>query len=204
MRPAAFMRLMALTAALGVGCASQLTDSDGGDDADTDGSGSGGSGGSAGDGVGSTGAGASSSSSSGGSEGGGSASGGASASSTGAGGSQDCPADQHFCGGVCTGNTPQTGCFKSVACTACVAPAMGTSTCTATGDCDFTCGSGYMKSGSSCVCANECCTNADCSGDDTCVSGSCEPPAPTCDQALCLVTCFPGVGICVGSMCVCA
>ncbi len=119
-------------------------------------------------------------------------------------GGPECADDQHLCGGVCTGNTTQTGCFTSVTCAPCASPPInGTSTCSADGKCDFTCNSGYAKSGNSCVCAAECCSNADCPGGGTCQGGVCG--APPCDQAACIIECFAMfcVGICIGDTCTC-
>ncbi|MFS8071404.1 MAG: hypothetical protein ACMG6S_33960 [Byssovorax sp.] len=124
-----------------------------------------------------------------------------------------CPAGQHQCGGICTGNTPQTGCFGSSNCLACPpAPVNGTASCAADGTCDFTCGASYTKQGGSCVCSFACCTNADCGAGSACVGGSCSAPQPTCDQGACTAGCLasclfgqgtPGIGICMNSACTC-
>jgi hypothetical protein len=119
-------------------------------------------------------------------------------------GGPDCSAEQHLCGGVCTNNTPQTGCFTSVTCAPCASPPVNaSSTCSADGKCDFSCTPGYMKSGNVCVCASECCSDADCGGGQVCQGNQCV--APPCDQAQCILDCFAQlcVGLCVGDMCVC-
>jgi hypothetical protein len=129
-----------------------------------------------------------------------------SAASSGSGGSP-CDADEHLCGGICSGNTPQTGCFQSVTCAACAAPPIhGSVTCSSAGLCDFTCGAGYTKSGNSCVCANECCSDSDCGNGASCDGGVCgEPPPPPCDDAACAFECglYLCVGICLGDICTC-
>lgn len=215
---ARWLALLAMGLGLGIGCASQLTDVVGGggdsdDDEATSGSGgSGNGGGSSGEG----GTGSSASSSSNGAAGstgatgstGGTGAGGdpTGPGSGGAGGGSQCPQGQHFCGGVCAGNTPQTGCYQSSSCAPCSPPANGTSTCAADGSCDFTCGAGWMKNGAQCVCASQCCSDNDCSGDDTCVNGTCTPPPPTCDLAVCIFECGFTTGcpgICVGPTCTC-
>ncbi|MEJ7729142.1 MAG: hypothetical protein WKG00_08000 [Polyangiaceae bacterium] len=206
------MALLALGVGLGVGCASQLTDVVGGDGDDGDPSGTGSAGGAGQVGSGGTGSsgsdGGSTASSSTASTGGDGASGGAGSGpgGSGAGGSAPCPQGQHFCGGVCAGNTTQTGCVLSDRCAPCAAPVNGTSSCTAAGACDFTCGAGWMKSGAQCVCANECCSDSECSNGETCVSGTCTAPPPTCDLAECIFECGLTTGcpgVCLGSACTC-
>jgi hypothetical protein len=119
----------------------------------------------------------------------------------------DCPAGQHFCGGLCAGNTPQTGCSASSSCSPCPdAPLHGALTCSAAGQCDFTCTGNYQKSGNSCSCATQCCTDADCGNGSTCQGGTCSaPPPPACDANACVATCVAtciiqgklGIGICL-------
>lgn len=119
-------------------------------------------------------------------------------------GGPDCAADQHLCGGVCANNTPQTGCFTSVTCAPCAAPPVNaSSTCSADGKCDFTCTSGWVKSGNSCVCGSECCSDADCGSGLVCQGNQCV--AAPCDQAQCFLDCFAMfcVGLCVGDQCTC-
>ena len=123
-----------------------------------------------------------------------------------------CPAGQHQCGGVCAGNTPETGCFGSNDCLSCTAPVNGTSTCTANGTCDFSCGASYTKVGNTCMCSFSCCSDADCSAGSACLGGSCSVAPPTCDPddctASCLVQCFIqgkfGIGACNNGACACA
>lgn len=127
-----------------------------------------------------------------------------------------CPAMQHFCGGICAGNTPQTGCYGSTTCTACdgnAVPTGGILICNAQGACDFDCTTGYTKSGNQCVCQTQCCSDADCASGEVCMNGTCQGSTTTgggsCDPnactAGCLVMCFPGfgVGICLGGACQC-
>lgn len=125
-----------------------------------------------------------------------------------------CPAGQHLCGGVCAGNTPQTGCFGSSNCAPCMAaPVNSTSICTDNGTCDFTCGGGYVKNGNACVCGTAvCCADSDCGGNgSTCVGGNCTVPA-TCDGFQCATSCLayclftkgtPGLGACLFGNCNC-
>ncbi|MEP7120621.1 MAG: hypothetical protein ABJE95_06920 [Byssovorax sp.] len=128
-----------------------------------------------------------------------------------------CPAGQHLCGGICAGNTIQTGCFGSSDCLPCgPAPVNGTTVCSGNGTCDFTCGANYVKQGNTCACAASCCSDADCGGNGaTCSGGSCvvaPPPPPSCDSATCTSGCFAacffqmkvGVGTCINGACVCA
>jgi hypothetical protein len=111
-----------------------------------------------------------------------------------------CAPPKHECGGICTPNTPATGCYQSVSCNPCPpAPSFGTSVCTMDGLCDFTCQQPYVKQGSACGCASECCSSADCNG-GTCQNGTCtDPPPPPCDMATCtsdcFLMCFPGFGL---------
>ena len=117
-----------------------------------------------------------------------------------------CGATEHLCSGVCAPNTPQTGCFTSQTCSPCLAPANGSSICSAQGLCDVSCNSGYNKSGTTCVCASACCQNADCPSGQTCMGGTCSGGGGgTCDQAVCIATCLiqGKLGICQGSTCLC-
>jgi len=116
-----------------------------------------------------------------------------------------CGATEHLCGGICTGNTPATGCYQSVDCTACPNVPNGTATCDANGLCAATCNSPYVPSGNSCICPNQCCTNADCpTSGSTCDNGTCVEPS-TCDQALCIALCGlqSKIGVCLGDQCTC-
>lgn len=111
-----------------------------------------------------------------------------------------CGAGEHFCGGICVGNTPQTGCHQSTSCAACPPVANGTTKCSPEGICDFDCASPYVKSGSVCSCPTQCCTNADCGGSATCENGQCIEP---CDEGACILSCFPDFGVCLADQCVC-
>lgn len=75
---------------------------------------------------------------------------GSAAGALGTGGS--CASNEKLCGGVCVGFGPANGC-SAPGCTACSqqAPAHGVLACNAQGQCDFSCDSGYNKSGSNCV-----------------------------------------------------
>jgi len=129
-----------------------------------------------------------------------------SSSSTGTG--SMCPPMQHVCGGICVGNTPDTGCFGSTNCTACPTPLNGASKCDTAGQCDFYCNVGYTKSGSQCVCMTACCIDTDCSNGQTCSGGTCSTP---CDQTQCQFTCTfqcatmnkIGTGTCTANGCTC-
>ena len=120
-------------------------------------------------------------------------------------GTGECGPDQHLCGGVCTGNTPGTGCLSSASCTPCPTTANGAPTCSAQGTCDVTCNSGYNKVGMQCQCAAQCCSAADCPSGQTCNGGVCETPTVPCDEQACFLQCFAQmqVGTCVADICVC-
>ncbi|MCA9623383.1 MAG: hypothetical protein KC731_30390, partial [Myxococcales bacterium] len=113
-----------------------------------------------------------------------------------------CNAPQHLCGGICVGNTPATGCYQSMSCTACPNVPNGTATCTMDGYCGANCNPGYMPSGTTCVCQSQCCSDADCGSGSSCQNGTC---VADCDQALCIAACLlqMKVGICVSNSCVC-
>lgn len=131
-----------------------------------------------------------------------------------------CGPNEHECSGQCVGNTTASGCLQSVACTPCPVPMNGSAICTADGLCDVSCAVGYMKQGSSCVCATQCCSVADCPAGETCSGGVCSGGGSsssssgggTCDdgdcQALCVAQCFIqmkfGIGMCdANGMCQC-
>ena len=149
----------------------------------------------------------SSSSSSGSSSGGsssssssGSASSSASSSSS---GGPVCNAPDHLCSGVCTGNTPASGCFTSQVCSACAPVQNGSPMCTPQGFCDVSCNAGYQKNGYACICSSMCCSDANCPAGQTCSGGVCK--APPCDPAACTASCiFQGkIGTCIAGMCIC-
>jgi hypothetical protein len=120
-----------------------------------------------------------------------------------------CGAGQHMCPAGCTGNTPESGCLQSPDCAACPVVANGKPTCNAQGLCDVSCNSGYNKSGNTCVCPQQCCSNAECASGQTCMGGTCSGGSSSsggsCDQAACLAQCFiqGKVGICGPSGCMC-
>jgi hypothetical protein len=129
---------------------------------------------------------------------------GGTAATTSASTGSSCNAPMHLCNGNCEGNTPDTGCYTSATCAACTPPTNGTSTCTATGQCDFTCNTGFMKSGNMCTCASQnCCTTAnDCDPGDKCASGMC-----SCDNTKCFTYCVGFCnepGTCISNACICA
>lgn len=119
-----------------------------------------------------------------------------SSSSTSGGGGMEpmCTPPEHLCGGICVGNTVQTGCTNSVDCSPCVGPtANGSVACSPGGDCTITCDMGYTLVGTECTCATECCSENDCSGNEICdQNGSCtsdcslaNPPGFLACQAIC-------------------
>lgn len=65
-----------------------------------------------------------------------------------------CGSGQKLCSGICVANAPAYGCSGSAGCTPCPTPSMGQATCTAGGQCDFTCPGGYIKQGNDCVYPN--------------------------------------------------
>ena len=113
-----------------------------------------------------------------------------------------CNPPQHLCGGICSDNTPATGCYQSVSCTPCPTVINGTAICSAQGACAPSCNSPYVPSGNNCVCPQQCCNDNDCSGGATCENGSCVDP---CDEPLCIALCLiqGKVGICLANQCVC-
>ncbi len=62
-----------------------------------------------------------------------------------------CQAPNHTCAGMCVPNKPENGCTLSLTCAPCPAPMNGFATCTAGGDCAFSCNSGFQKMGDTCV-----------------------------------------------------
>jgi hypothetical protein len=84
-----------------------------------------------------------------------------------------CSAQEKVCNGTCVNFGPANGC-SAPTCTACSTPAPqnGFQTCNGQGQCDFTCKSGFTKSGSNCVsttggdggsginCGGQTCTNS--------------------------------------------
>lgn len=115
-----------------------------------------------------------------------------------------CDPPQHLCGGICTGNTPATGCYQSVDCTPCPTVTNGSATCDANGLCAAMCNSPYVANGNQCVCPSQCCTNADCGNNASCQNGTCVQD-PSCDEPLCIIQCAVQnkVGICISNNCVC-
>jgi hypothetical protein len=115
-----------------------------------------------------------------------------------------CDPPNHLCGGICVGNTPQTGCYQSQSCTACPTPTNGSATCAADGTCAAMCNAPYVAQGASCVCPQQCCSNNDCGGGATCQNGTCVQPM-TCDQVLCTALCLVQgkFGLCQGNTCLC-
>ncbi len=118
-----------------------------------------------------------------------------------------CNPPEHLCGGICVGNTVQTGCTNSVDCSPCVAPtANGSVSCSGSGDCTTTCDQGYTQVGTECTCATECCSENDCSGSEICdQNGQCtnncsitNPPGFLACQAICALLSMscPGNGSC--------
>lgn len=113
-----------------------------------------------------------------------------------------CDPPQHLCGGICTGNTPATGCYQSLSCDPCPTVVNGTATCDTNGQCAAMCNSPYVPSGTSCVCPNQCCSDADCGSGASCQSGAC---VQDCDEGACIAVCLiqGKVGVCVSNQCTC-
>jgi hypothetical protein len=116
-----------------------------------------------------------------------------------------CGASEHLCSGICTGNTPATGCFTSQTCSACGAVQNGSPYCTPQGFCDVSCNAGYQPTGYSCVCSSMCCKDTDCAAGQTCMSGTCSGGGGTCDPFTCTASCIlqMKIGTCIGNTCVC-
>lgn len=111
-----------------------------------------------------------------------------------------CATGQKRCAGACVAPSISTGC-GAASCTACTAPTNGTAVCTA-GSCDFTCASGYNKSGTSCQPAQSC-TDKTLNGTETdvdCGGATC----PKCAPALkCTKDADCAKGPCVSGICGC-
>jgi hypothetical protein len=130
-----------------------------------------------------------------------------------------CGPTEHECAGQCVGNTIQSGCLQSMSCTPCPTPVNGSAICTAAGACDVICNAPYTKQGTSCVCATQCCSVADCPAGETCSGGMCSGGGSSssssgggsCNSddctAMCIAQCFIqmkfGIGMCVGNTCQC-
>lgn len=90
-----------------------------------------------------------------------------------------CGAGQKACGSSCVTPGPGNGCSGG-SCLACSNPANSQATCSVTGACDFTCNTGYSKSGSDCV-ADPTCTDGTMNGTETdvdCGGSTCPQCAP--------------------------
>jgi hypothetical protein len=171
--------------------------------------GSGGEGGIGGSSGGNGGAAMTSSSSSGGGSSSSSSSGGGSSSSSSASsssGGPTCGASEHLCSGICTGNTPATGCFTSQTCAKCGDVPNGAPICNAQGACDANCPAGYTKNGYACECQSACCVDKDCGSGNICTGGTCSTGGGgMCDDFFCALTCVVngGFGACAGGKCLC-
>jgi hypothetical protein len=78
-------------------------------------------------------------------------------------------------------------------------------TCSANGECDFTCAAPYQKAGNACVCQQSCCSDDDCDGTATCQGGQCQG-GETCDDFECGLECVAEgclFGACDGDTCLC-
>ncbi|AKT42591.1 uncharacterized protein CMC5_068180 [Chondromyces crocatus] len=122
----------------------------------------------------------------------------------GSGAGNPCGPQEHQCGGICVGNTPQTGCAGSTTCSPCVAPSNGVAVCTPDGLCDFQCNTPYQKNGGACQCTNQCCSNNDCQGGLSCSNGVCVCQAQCCSDAQCsnpTTSCSGGTCACNDAKC---
>lgn len=132
-----------------------------------------------------------------------------SSSTSGAGGMAPmCNPPEHLCGGICVGNTVETGCTNSVDCSPCVGPtANGSVACSPGGDCTITCDQDYVLSGTECVCANQCCSEADCSSGEVCAQGQCTSDCDPLSNFQGWLACEAICGLlnqsCVSSSCTC-
>lgn len=105
-----------------------------------------------------------------------------------------CLFQQHKCNGVCTDNTPESGCFTSTTCDPCPMPAAnGVAICSSLGACDLQCDTGYQPNASKTACdaippPPECCDDTDCvpPAFPICLNGYCQFPfGAVCDPARC-------------------
>ena len=172
-----------LAGSVAAGCATGVEDSDG-------------SGGSSGDDTNASSSTASSSSSSS------QASSSSSSASSSGSGNPMCGPKEHLCGGICAPNSVQTGCYQSQDCLPCATVQNGTVKCSEDGLCDVDCTSGYVKSGNTCQCATQCCSDSDCGSGQQCDNGQCITP---CDPAACILQCLflEKIGVCENNQCVC-
>ena len=105
-------------------------------------------------------------------------------------GCKDCAGGFHVCGTEChqdNANTPDAGCTQGCS-GACSAPQNATAKCTSDGHCDFACDTSFDKTDGGCecpsgmmVCGNtcqQCCTDTDCVGHQTCNGGTCSGCQP--------------------------
>jgi hypothetical protein len=143
----------------------------------------------------------------------GAASGGGGASSGGSSGSGgSCASGQKQCGGVCIAPSPGIGCSLSN-CDPCPNPPLNANSSCTGEDCDFTCSSGYDKSGSLCVPSGGTGGSSGTGGSGGGTGGATGCPAP-CNpndplvQFLCFTFCAAngGGGLCLPAIncCVCA
>jgi len=101
-------------------------------------------------------------------------------------GCTSCAGGFHLCGTSCSqdkANTPDQGCTHGCG-SPCTAPQNATAKCTSQGDCDFACETSFDKTDGGCECptgqivcngttCQQCCTDSDCPGHQTCSSGTC-------------------------------
>lgn len=101
---------------------------------------------------------------------------------------------------MCVGNTADTGCFLSAACTPCPVPANGIAICTAQGTCSVMCNPGYVPNATNTDCdpippPMECCDDNECPIFTICLGGYCQSPfGGMCDPAKCTEFCQCAVG----------
>lgn len=124
---------------------------------------------------------------------------------SGTGGTLSCASGQKLCGSNCVAPLPSNGCSGS--CNPCpAAPANAQASCTG-GQCDFTCNTGYSKSGQTCV-IDPTCTDNQKNGSETdvdCGGASCPKCAPgkvcTGDADCAKGPCQSGICGCTAATC---
>ncbi|MEM9691244.1 MAG: hypothetical protein AAGA56_01745 [Myxococcota bacterium] len=123
---------------------------------------------------------------------------------------EECEAPDHLCGGICVGNTPDTGCTESADCLPCPTDPNGMAVCSDDGYCEIQCTAPFVDSGGMCECPTECCGDADCTTgtcqpDGTCGGGSGGSCAPgSADFITCTGLCLLLMDVCNPQTCLCS